>query len=230
MTGIENTLTSPRVSTCSTHTPAAPPSGHRGPRHRAAALWGVVLLSITGLASGCASQGGTQQAGAAAAGTAGSAAAPAAAVTASPVRIGTYDSRAVGLASARSAAFAESLRGLRQRHAEAKKASDSKLVKELEQEGVRRQVRLHMQGFSDAPVTDCLDAVRDQLPGVARAKGLAAIVSRTDYRDPAAVVVDITDDIVALFKLDEATMRLIADIRDKPVIPLEDVARSSAKE
>jgi hypothetical protein len=151
-------------------------------------------------------------------------------VTASPVRIGTYDSRAVGLASARSAAFAESLRGLRQRHAEAKKASDSKLVKELEQEGVRRQVRLHMQGFSDAPVTDCLDAVRDQLPGVARAKGLAAIVSRTDYRDPAAVVVDITDDIVALFKPDEATMRLIADIRDKPVIPLEDVARSSAKE
>jgi hypothetical protein len=91
-------------------------------------------------------------------------------------------------------------------------------------------MRLHMQGFSNAPVTDCLDAVRDQLPGVARAKGLAAIVSRTDYRDPAADVVDITDDIVALFKPDDATLRLIADIRDKPVIPLEDVARSSAKE
>jgi hypothetical protein len=187
----------------------------------------VALLSIMGLASGCASQGGSHEAGAAAAG---SAAAPAATVAASPVRIGSYDSRAVGLASARSAAFAESLRGLRQRHADAKKAGDSKLVKELEQEGVRRQMRLHMQGFSDAPVTDCLDAVRDQLPGVARAKGLAAIVSSTDYRDPAADVVDITDDIVALFKPDDATLRLIADIRDKPVIPLEDVARSSAKE
>ena len=146
------------------------------------------------------------------------------------MRIGTYDSRAVGLASARSAAFAESLRELRRRHADAKKAGDSKLVKELEREGAGRQMRLHMQGFSNAPVTDCLDAVRDQLPGVARAKGLAAIVSSADYRDPAAEVVDITGDIVALFKPDDATLRLIADIRDKPVIPLEDVARSSAKE
>jgi hypothetical protein len=224
------TLSVTRLSTSAAHTPVAPHSRNRGRGRRAGSFWGVALLSVMGLASGCASQGGSQASGAAAAGTAGSAAAPAAAETAAPMRIGTYDSRAVGLASARSAAFAESLRELRRRHADAKKAGDSKLVKELEREGAGRQMRLHMQGFSNAPVTDCLDAVRDQLPGVARAKGLAAIVSSADYRDPAAEVVDITGDIVALFKPDDATLRLIADIRDKPVIPLEDVARSSAKE
>ena len=74
-------------------------------------------------------------------------------------RVGIYDSRAVAVAFAGSAAFNRWLSNLKAEHEKAKASGDQKRVAELEAEGAARQRLLHMQGFSTAPVTNILDQI-----------------------------------------------------------------------
>lgn len=156
---------------------------------------------------------------------------PVAARGASPqVRIGTYDSRAVAIAYARSKDFGESMSELRRQHAAAKVAGDSKLVAEFESQGQDRQVRLHLQGFSNAPVDDCLSAVRDRLAGIATRGGLVAIAASADWHDPNSELVDVTYEIAALFSPDSKTLAIIADLRKQKPIAIEAAAKVPTSE
>ena len=147
---------------------------------------------------------------------------------AAAVRIGIYDSRAVAVGYARSEQCAEQMKDLRRQHAEAQKAGDQKLVERLEARGESMQIRLNLQGFSTAPVDDVLDAVRDDLPGLAKQKGLAAIVRSADYHSDSVEPVDVTDDLVALFKPDKQTLKLVQDLRTRKPLAIEEVARMPA--
>jgi hypothetical protein len=144
------------------------------------------------------------------------------------LRIGTYDSRAVAIAYGRSGVHA---RRLDEMIATKKKAVDegnAKLAAEMDAAGAAQQVRLHLQAFSNAPVDDALDAVRDRLVGVAEAAGVSAIVSTPDYRGANVELVDVTEPIVALFDPDARTLAMTRDCRRQKPIPIEVVAKLPA--
>ena len=125
--------------------------------------------------------------------------------TADASRVGSYDSRAVAIAYYQSDAFAARLRALRESG-----ASDA--------DGAALQAHLHRQGFGTAPVDDVLDTVRAQIPDVMADAGVDRLVSKWDLAD-ATTTIDVTDRLVALFDPDEATLRTVAEIREKDPVP-----------
>lgn len=146
------------------------------------------------------------------------------------MRLGVYDSRAVAIAYGRSAYNRERIDGLLARHKRAVEAGDGPLAEALAREGEAHQVRMHLQAFSNAPVDDALDPVRDRLAGIAADAGVGAIVAATDYRASWVGVVDVTDGIVRLYNPDAATLRIIADCRGRAPMPIEEIALLPADE
>jgi hypothetical protein len=144
---------------------------------------------------------------------------------ASMIRIGTYDSRAIAVAYARSAHMQAVHADLLRRRAEAQAHGDEPLVREIEAEGGALQLRLHLQGFSTAPVDDLLDAVRDRLPEIARRSGVGAITRSVDYHAATVEIVDVTDALVALFDPDSGVLSTVAELRSRAPLALEAVAR-----
>src|SRR5688500_2128323 len=97
------------------------------------------------------------------------------------VRIGTYDSRAVAVAYARSAACAESLKALQARLDQAV-AKDGKGAKQrIARAADRRQWLAHRQAFGQASVDDAMGALKDNLAEVARQARVEAIVYEPDF-------------------------------------------------
>jgi hypothetical protein len=145
------------------------------------------------------------------------------------VRIGTYDSRAIAIAYARSTHLAAVHADLQQRRAEAEERGDEALVREIEARGGALQLRLRLQGFSTAPVDDLLDAVRDRLPEAAREAGVAAILRSVDFHEPSVEIVDVTDALVRLFDPDAAVLSVIAEVRANAPLALEAVAQPQGR-
>lgn len=110
------------------------------------------------------------------------------------VVVGTFDSRAVAMASVRSTAFTEYLRAQKadvgQAIERAKAAGDQSLLADLDALGPAMQKRIHEQGFGTAPVNDILAMIRDKLPRIAKEADVDVIVSKWNltYRSPAAPV------------------------------------------
>jgi hypothetical protein len=149
--------------------------------------------------------------------------------TSATLGIGTYDSRAVAIAYARSKKFAQKVGDLERQRLEAQKAGDKKRIAELEAQREAMQVRLHLQGFSTAPIEDVLEKVHEGLADVAKRKNIAAIARAIDYHDASAELVDVTDDLVALFNPDEQTLKTVRDLRKQKAAAIEEVAKMPAK-
>lgn len=94
------------------------------------------------------------------------------------LQIGTFDSRAIAVAYARSEGFEQQLRDLREKYNKAKEEGNETLVKELEPLGPNMQHVMHQQAFSIASVTDILENVKDDLPKIAQEAGVDIIVSK----------------------------------------------------
>jgi hypothetical protein len=140
------------------------------------------------------------------------------------LRVGTFDSRAVAIAYARSADFGRQIRKLKVDRDKAKADGDEKKARELEEQGQSRQQLLHMQGFSTASVNDMLEHMKDKLPDIAKQAGVALIVSKWDipYKSPDAELVDITDLMVKPFASDEQTQKIIRELKNHDPISLEE--------
>ncbi len=142
----------------------------------------------------------------------------------SDVRIGVYDSRAIAIAWARSGQHAKVFNAVMGEQKEAAAGGDAARAEQLRKQLELRQLRLHLQGFSNAPVNDALDAVRSQLPEVMARRGVVALAATVDCAPSGVTTVDLTNDIVLLFGPDAATLRMLADLRDTPPLPIEQVA------
>ena len=144
-----------------------------------------------------------------------------------PLRVGTFDSRAVAVAFARSSAFASELREVRTEHEKAKSSGDTKRAEEIDAAMRARQEWLHRQAFGSAPIDDILAKVRGELPRIAREAGVELLVSiwSLAYREPEAQGGDVTDRLVALFDPDETTRAILRDLRVKPPLPAEEVKK-----
>ena len=101
-------------------------------------------------------------------------------------RVGIFDSRGVALAYARSGLYAPVMRDLKAKYEKAKAENDEKTIKQCEAEGpARHQVQMQ-QVFSVASVADIFEAVKADLPNVAREAGVDIIVSKWEvvHKDP----------------------------------------------
>ncbi|HEY3130366.1 MAG TPA: hypothetical protein VGL91_12980 [Acidobacteriota bacterium] len=140
-----------------------------------------------------------------------------------PLRIGTYDSRAIAVAYARSGEYQNYVRGLKAELEKAKAAKDERRVKELETWGPVTQARLHEQGFSTGSVKNIMDRIKDSVPGIAREASVSMILSKWEvvYGDPSVEYVDVTLPLVKLFNPDERTLRIVEEVSKHEPIPLE---------
>lgn len=145
------------------------------------------------------------------------------------MRIGTYDSRAIAVAYARSDMFGGIIGPMHRQRKDAEAAGDQKLMNELDAKGAAMQARLHLQTFSTAPVDEILDQVRDRLAAVAKQKNVVVITRRADYHEALIEAIDITDDLVSLFEPDEKTLKVIADVRRQEPLAIEEVAKMDHK-
>lgn len=148
--------------------------------------------------------------------------------------IGVYDSRAIAVAWVGSANFQQIMASTRKEFDAAKAAGDQKRADDLSSGMVALQHRLHLQGFSTAPVDDVLGHVADQLPEIRRQSGASLLVSKWDEATLAqhakAKRVDVTTRLVDAFHPDDRQRRSALDVQRTPPIPLAEAERLSDRD
>lgn len=143
------------------------------------------------------------------------------------LRVGTFDSRLVAVAYARSDAFRDHLAELQAELAQAKAKGAVQRVKELEAQGPALQRLIHKQGFSTWPIDNILATIEKKIPALAREARVDLIVSKWDlvYQDPTAGFVDVTPALVVLFNPDEETRKVLKSLGEKDPVPLENLSK-----
>jgi len=141
------------------------------------------------------------------------------------LRIGVYDSRAIAIAYGNSTAFRESMKPIQAEYEKAKKEKDDKRMKEIDARMKLQQRRLHEQGFSTGSVVGYMAKVKDSLPEVAKKAGVQLIVSKWElnYQSPDVEVVEVTNELVALFHPSEKVLGWVKDLKNHPPMPLEQI-------
>ncbi len=141
------------------------------------------------------------------------------------LRIGVYDSRAIAIAYGNSTAFRESMKPIQAEYEKAKNEQNDKRMKEINAQMKLQQRRLHEQGFSTGSVAGYLAKVKDSLPEVAKKAGVQVIVSKWElnHRSPDVEVVEVTDELVALFHPSEKVLGWVKDLKNHPPMPLEEI-------
>ncbi len=141
------------------------------------------------------------------------------------LRVGVYDSRAIAIAYGNSAEFRKSLDGITADYKNAKEAKDDKRVKEIETQMKAKQRRAHEQGFSTGSVAPIMAKLKDSLPEVAKKAGVDVIVSKweVNYYSQGIKVVDVTDDLVALFHVSPKGLEWVKGIKDHAPVPIEQI-------
>ena len=141
------------------------------------------------------------------------------------LRVGVYDSRAIAIAYANSTEFRESLKPVQAEYAQARKDKDDKRLKEIDARMKLQQRRAHEQGFSTGSVAGIVAKVKDALPGVAKQAGVEVIVSKWElnHQSPGVELVDVTDELVALFHPSAKVLGWVKDLKSRPPLPLEKI-------
>lgn len=139
------------------------------------------------------------------------------------LRIGTYDSRAVAIAYANSAVGRSDSAKLQEQMKAAQASGDEKQIGVIKQKGSAMQQLRHLQGFSTGSVADIMEAIKASLPALAQQANVQMIVSKWDvnYAAPAVQLVDVTDQVVALFHPTPQGMKWIEQLREHPPISME---------
>jgi hypothetical protein len=130
------------------------------------------------------------------------------------LRVGIYDSRAVAIAYGNSPAFQDSLKAVRADYEKARAEKDDKRMKEIGARMKLAQRRAHEQGFSTGSVA-----------AVAKQAGVQVIVSQWElnYQSPEVELVDVTDELVALFHPSEKVLGWVKSSREQKPLPIEKI-------
>jgi hypothetical protein len=141
------------------------------------------------------------------------------------LRVGIYDSRAVAIAYGNSPAFQDSLKAVRADYEKARAEKDDKRMKEIGARMKLAQRRAHEQGFSTGSVAGILAKIKDSLPAVAKQAGVQVIVSQWElnYQSPEVELVDVTDELVALFHPSEKVLGWVKSSREQKPLPIEKI-------
>jgi hypothetical protein len=141
-------------------------------------------------------------------------------------RIGIYDSRAVAYAWFWSGKHQSQLTKLMQDARAAKAAGDTNRFKEFDAKLRRHQDEMEREVFGTAPPTVALDELKDRLPEIQKAAGVAAIVSKWNdtalkkYSD--AEKVDVSDRLVREFITSTPQQqKVLSEMQRQKPLPLE---------
>jgi len=148
------------------------------------------------------------------------------------VRVGTFDSRAVAIAYARSAMFAPIMKDWKDKYEKAKAEKNEAVIKECEAWGPNYHRFQMLQAFSIASVADILEKVKDQLPKAAQEAGVDILVSKWElaYQNPSFEIVDVTSYLVKIFNPDNQTLKIIEELSNQPPIPLYEALQMKEEE
>lgn len=141
------------------------------------------------------------------------------------LRIGVYDSRAIAIAYGNSPAFQDSLKSVRAEYEKARAEKNDKRMKEIDARMQLGQRRMHEQGFSIGSVAGIMATVKDALPAVAKKAGVQLLVSKweVNYQLSDVELVDVTDDLVALFHPNEKVLGWVKSCKEKKPLPIEEI-------
>ncbi|MHC4445413.1 MAG: OmpH family outer membrane protein [Planctomycetota bacterium] len=140
-------------------------------------------------------------------------------------RVGTFDSRALTVAYVHSDLHDRYLKSLMAERNKAKKAGNTKRVKELEAQGEAAQQRVHRQTFGHARIDNILKHIKKEIPQIARKAGVDVVAEETLYHNSAVEIVDITDFVIEPFKPKEKTRKIIKDLRKRPPLSNEQLEK-----
>jgi hypothetical protein len=79
--------------------------------------------------------------------------------------------------------------------------------------------------FGSGSIITVMDLVRDRLPEVAKQAGVGVLMSKFEmvFKDPSVETVDVTSQIIQLFKPNENLDKMITEIYKNEPIPLDDL-------
>ncbi len=146
-----------------------------------------------------------------------------------PVRIGTFDSRAIATAYYNSVEFRaglqEKVHRLERDLEAARAAGDSAQVEKMEAYMPAFQQIMHHQGFGVGSVRGIMQTLEDQLPKIARDAGVSMIVSKWEvaHAIPAVELVDLTPQLVALFEPSDQVLQWIASLKGQDPVPVDEL-------
>jgi hypothetical protein len=140
------------------------------------------------------------------------------------IRIGTYDNRAITVAYAASQFQIDAMAEKQAQLERGKSAGDDAKVAEAKQWGEDRQRQFHIQGFGAAVVGDLLKPVEKEMAELATRLNLVAITRECDFRASAVELVDVTDELVALYKPSPRTLQNVKAIRKAEPVPVGKLA------
>lgn len=141
--------------------------------------------------------------------------------TAKKIRVGVYDNRAIAMAY-----FGSDYNEFVKKRTEfqaAQAAGDSARIDELNIWVEKFQRQIHFQGFCRAPVDDLLLLVKDKMAGLVSRTGVDLIGWYPDYTGANVEIVDITDELVALFNPTEKKLEEIKGLKGVEPMALADV-------
>ncbi len=138
-------------------------------------------------------------------------------------RLGVFNSRVVALAYGRSEQHDAEVESKMAAYRRAKEAGDRERMAELEIWGREGQDRMHRQVFGDAPIPDILEKMADELPEVVRCAPVDAIVTGVHHAGPGVRVVDVTEQMAAVWNPDERTQGLMRELPKHPPASADEV-------
>jgi len=144
----------------------------------------------------------------------------------SKIRIGTFDSRCIAIAYGRSADFMKLRDSIETIYSKAKVDSNKQIIEEIDQFKPTMQVLLHQQVFSNGSVINILEKVKGKFPAIAKENNLKMILSKWEimFANESIDLIDITDQLVAIFNPDEATSKIIDNIKSMEPVPIEKIS------
>lgn len=139
-------------------------------------------------------------------------------------RVGVYDSRVVAYAHFWSEPVKKQRDDLVARAQAAKNAGDTATLKELEQQIVADQKRIHLQVFNAAPAVEAMAALDPKLPALQNELRVDRLVSKWDapaLKDiPASSRVDVTDRMMReIFTPSEKQRKVIESLQAGKPLP-----------
>ena len=146
---------------------------------------------------------------------------------ASAQRIGVYDSRVVAYAHFWTAEHQQQLKDKAKTAKAAKAAGEQAQFDKLSKEMAGEQERIHREVFSTAPAEEAMGTLKPRLTEIQKQAGVSRMVSKWDKETltsyKSAQQVDVTDLLVAEFKLEPKQLKTIEEIKKQKPVPLDKI-------
>jgi len=141
------------------------------------------------------------------------------------IKIGTYDSRTVIFAWSRADFLKQHMMKWKQQNDSAQKANDTARIKELAIEAMSFQHLLHQMVFSTGSISNIMVLIKDKLPELAKTAGVSVIVSKWElnYSNPSFEVIDLTNQVAALFQPKENIDKMAGEISRQQPVPIDEM-------